>query len=97
MKVKARIITRMQSDTDGLFLGAVMDKTVFEPNTIYEIVEIMDVLVIRKVGVSAVADTKVTESPLLLSWALEVGQVLAQGGKRIFLTKEENDLISGNN
>lgn len=92
MKTIARIVTRLQGEGDGLMLGVAMkNHNYFEPNMVYEIVEVCDALIIKKVGISAIAATGETyrDSPLHQHWASDVADILTHCGRYLYLTREE--------
>jgi hypothetical protein len=97
MKTVARILTRLQGEGDGLFVGALFKggTEFFKPNTIYEIRECLGELRIVEVGQAAGAGPNNCASGYnrdngtQFSWAEDIGNVLAKGG-RIFLTREES-------
>ena len=87
----ARFWTRMADPTDGLFIGATMVKGVFEPNTIYEIVDVMGEKMIRKIGKGLVAESGQTvyDSPLRTHCASDISDILTKANKYLFLTTDE--------
>lgn len=92
MKTIARMVTRLQGEGDGLILAVAMKgHDFFEPNTVYEIVEVMDTVVIRKLGISAIAATGETyrDSPLRQHWAGDVGDIMSHCGPYLYLTRDE--------
>jgi len=97
MKTVARILTRLQGEGDGLFVGALFKggTEFFKPNTIYEIRECLGELRIVEVGQASgagpdnCASTRLHDNGTQFSWASEIGHVIAQG-PTIFLTHEEN-------
>ena len=97
MKTIARIVTRLQGENDGLFLGALMDKnqTVFKPNTIYEVVECYGQILIREVGQAGgagennCASNMMAEGKTLFHWAQDIGDIIRMHGAYLFLTLKE--------
>lgn len=92
MKTIARLVTRLQGEGDGLFIGVTMkDHNFFEPNTVYEVVDVLGQHIIRKVGQGVVAEEgeTVAASPVRLHWSTEIGYVIGVGGASLFLTREE--------
>ena len=75
MTTLARFVTRPTGDgTSDILMGAFMkpNQGPFEPNTVYEIYELMGTLMIRKIGKSLVVegDTPISDSPIGCSWNL---------------------------
>lgn len=96
MTTVAKIVTRLQGDGDGLFIGSVTKAGLksFKPNTVYEIVDILGVLAIREVGRATGAgddncvDRSLNHEDTQFHWGTEIGDILNLGGD-IFLTTEE--------
>jgi hypothetical protein len=96
MKTVARIVTRMQGNDDGLFLGALFKggRDYFKPNTIYEIKDILGALTIVEVGRATGAgpdncsSLKLDYSKVQFSWCSDIGYVMSLGGRQ-FLTEKE--------
>lgn len=92
----ARIVTRLQGEGDGLFVGALFKngRKHFKPNTIYEIRDIMGVLTIVEVGRATGAgpdnciSTKLHDKGTQFSWCSNIGSVIDHG-ESIFLTSDE--------
>ena len=103
----ARFVTRLQGEDDGLFVGAILKdgKSWFEPNTVYQIEDVMGVLQIREVGKASGAESgqKLGEDNTLWHWAQDIGDIIARWGTRMFLTKKEyasilvNERLMGGN
>jgi len=103
MKTVARILTRLQGDGDGLFVGVLMggELDYFKPNTIYEIKDVLGALTIVEAGRATGAGPNNCSSKNLdysktqFHWGSEIGHVIDHG-KEIFLTEKEYfDLIEG--
>lgn len=96
MKTVARIVTRLQGEGDGLFLGALFKggDDYFKPNTIYEIKDVLGTLTIVEVGRATGAgpnncsSTKLGHKKTQFSWCSDIGHVMFYGAS-IFLTEEE--------
>lgn len=96
MKTVARIVTRMQGEGDGLFLGALFKggADYFKPNTIYEIKEVLGALTIVEVGRATGAgpnncsSMNLDYSKVQFSWCSDISHVMCLGGSQ-FLTEEE--------
>jgi hypothetical protein len=96
MKTVARILTRLQGDTDGLFVGSLFKggRDYFKPNTIYEIVDILGVLTIKEVGRATGAgqdncsSSKLDYSKVQFTWNTNIGHVF-DCGSSMFLTEKE--------
>lgn len=99
MKTVARIITRLQGEEDGLFIGTLMEggKEHFKPNTVYEIREVLGTLTIVEIsrGIGLGPDNgsngKINEHGRLFHWAEDIGSILGKWGAGIFLTEDEAD------
>lgn len=78
MKVVARIITRMTSEEDGLFLGVTLkgNNTFFKPNSVYEVREILGEPTLVRVGDAHV------------NWNRTISDIVDEN-PHAFLTKEE--------
>lgn len=93
----ARLITRLQDDNDGLFIGSLLKggKDYFKPNTVYEIRDIMGTLTIVEVGQGSGAGPRNCASPKLhengttFSWNMKVGNIVEDEQKHLFLTLDE--------
>lgn len=99
-KTVARIVTRFQGEGDGLFLGALMrgGRDHLKPNTIYEIRDVMGVLTIveagRATGACSGEDSNCSSETMQdprcqFSWAMDIGNILSQYNKTMFLTETE--------
>lgn len=88
MKTVARILTRLQGEGDGLFLGALFKggSAYFKPNTIYEIRDVLGVLTIVEVGRATGAGSDNCSSRTLdhkktqFSWFSDISHVMCLGG-----------------
>lgn len=92
MKTIARLTTRLQGEGDGLMLGvALKGHNFFEPNSVYEIVEVLGTHVIRKVGQGTPGGEgeTVMDSPIRQHWAMDVGDLLGLAGANLFVTRAE--------
>lgn len=97
MKTVARMITRLQGEGDGLFIGALLKegKGVLKPNTVYEIREVMGVLQIVEIGQGCgagddnCASNKMADGKTSFHWAQDIGNIIACHGKHMFLTLKE--------
>lgn len=92
MKVIARMTTRLAGEGDGMILCAAMKgHDFFKPNTVYEMKEIFGEVVLREVGKSVIADEGETyrESPISHTWGTDAGQLMAEFGGVMFLSREE--------
>lgn len=78
MRTVARIITRMTDEKDGLFLGVTLkgNSDLFEPNSVYELREIMGEISLVKVGEAHV------------NWGMRIDCIVDEN-PAAFLTKEE--------
>ena len=91
----ARIITRIQGDNDGLFIGSVNAEglKLIKPNSIYELQTnpLSEDITLKYIGPAIVSTTGETcsDSPINLNWGLTIEQIVDWGGKNIFLTREE--------
>jgi hypothetical protein len=78
MKSVARFTTRLQGEGDGLFIGVTMDPTVFKPNTVYEIRDILRTLTICEVGMAGGAgrdncvSNMMSEGKTLFHWGQDM-------------------------
>ena len=96
MKTIARILTRLQGEGDGLFIGALFKDGIglLDPNSIYDIREVLGVLTIVKAGEAVGTNAGPSgiirnyDDGNLFHWASEISHVIAQGSE-IFLTREE--------
>lgn len=92
MKLQARLIFRGEG-TDGLIIGSASNtQTIFEKNTVYELVEILDQVMIRKVGPSIVGTMEEGHAnwPIRhLSWASDINTIVSEGGRELWLSREE--------
>ena len=96
MKTVARILTRLQGEEDGLFIGALFKggREYFKPNTIYNIVDIMGTLAIVEAGRATGAGSdncssmKLDYSKVQFTWCSDVSRVF-DVGKSAFLTEDE--------
>lgn len=104
MKPIARLVTRMQGPGDGLILGSAIEgQSFFEPNTVYEIVDVLGIPTIRKVGKSCGLDEREKTTELVdkhlwfgkfFSWAYSIEQILEARQWRLFLTRNEFDELT---
>lgn len=78
MKAVARIITRMTSEKDGLFIGVTLkgNNVFFKPNSVYEVREVLGEPVLIRVG-----DANV-------NWKRTLNDIVDEN-PHAFLTKEE--------
>ena len=96
MKTVARILTRLQGEGDGLFLGALFKggRDHFKPNTIYEIRDVFGTLTIAEVGRATGAgpdncsSMKMDYSKVQFSWCSDISDAMSLGGSQ-FLTEKE--------
>ncbi len=93
MKAIARLISRGIDSSDGLLIGVKLKGgSFFEPNSVYEIVDIDGAHVIRRVGESVVANSFTKEphsaSPIGKTWGSSVNDLLTQGPS-LFLSRDE--------
>ena len=90
----ARFVTRLQGEGDGLFIGSVMKggKSWFEPNTVYQIEDVMGVLQITPLGKAngAGSGQNIGDDNTLWHWAMDIGDIIARWGRHMFLTKKEH-------
>ena len=101
MKTVARFATRLQEDSDGLFLGALFrgGREHFKPNTIYEIQDILGVLTIVEkgmacgAGVDNCASKKPYDNGTTFSWLSNIESVLDNGNKFLLTLEENNNLV----
>lgn len=105
MKTVARFVTRMQGNNDGLFIGtSLLGQEDLEPNTVYEIRNVLGVLTIHKVGQSCGIDYNASEQVevkskshlwfgRLFSWLYPIGDILEARQQSLFLTRDEFDDI----
>lgn len=101
MKPIARLVTRMQGPGDGLIIGATLEgQSFFEPNTVYEIAEVLGIPTIRKVGKACgLAEREITDCMVdknlwfgkLFSWAHSIEEILSARRWKLFLTRDEFD------
>lgn len=92
MKTIARLTTRLQGEGDGLMLGvALKGHNFFEPNSVYEIVDVLGTHIIRKIGQGTPAEDgeTVLQSPIGQHWAQDVGDLLGMAGANLFVTRAE--------
>lgn len=93
MKAQARLIFRGSGENDGLIIGATLKgQTFFEPNQVYELVECMGEVMIRKLGQSIVGTMEEGHAnwPIRhLSWASSIDTILGEGDRELMLTREE--------
>lgn len=98
MQTVARFITRAREDGSvDLILGsALKSNTVLKPDRVYELREIMGEIFVVDVGECRVQNpsNKKGEPPRRLSWALNIGDLVDEGGKTLWLTKREMESIS---
>jgi hypothetical protein len=89
----ARFVTRIQGEGDGLFVGSVMKdgRSWFEPNTIYQIEDVMGVLQITPIGKANGAESgqNIGDDNTLWHWAQDIGSIIERWGRHMFLTKKE--------
>ncbi len=86
MKTVARFITRMQGKDDGLFIGSLFKggEEFFEPNTVYEIREILGTLTIKKVGMGCgagpnnCATNKLHDRGTIFSWNSDISHAMEE-------------------
>lgn len=96
MKTVARIVTRLQGEDDGLFLGALFKggRAFFKPNTVYEVKDVFGTLTIVEVGRASGAgpdncsSERLDYSKVQFSWCSDVSHVMCLGGRQ-FLTEKE--------
>ena len=98
-KTIARIIRRNGGPDDGLLLGVVFKSSgtaVFKPGRVYEIVQDpLDEIRIVDVGEALPAQPTLGETlrdgRMGLTWDHDIGSILGQGGKYLWLTRAEYD------
>ncbi len=104
MKTIGRIVTRLQGENDGLFIGVMMkDQSLFKPNTIYELVDVMGTVMFKEVGQATgagpdnCATNNMSEGKTQFHWAQDIGYIIGCYGQTMFLTADElNNLNSQN-
>ena len=92
MKTIARLVTRLQGEGDGLMVGvALKGHNFFEPNSVYEIVDVLGTHTIRKVGQGTPAEEgeTVVDSPIGQHWSMHIGDLIGMAGPSLFLTRAE--------
>lgn len=104
MKAIAKLVTRMQGPGDGLIVGSTMEgQSFFEPNTVYEIIEVLGVPTIRKLGKSCGLDEREKTAEFVdkhlwfgkfFSWAYLIEQILEARQWKLFLTRDEFDVLA---
>lgn len=98
MQTIARFITRARKDGSvDLILGnALKSNTVLKPDRVYELREIMGEILVFDIGECIVQDpsNQNGEPPARLSWALNIGDLVDEGGKTLWLTKREKEFLS---
>lgn len=95
----ARFVTRPTGrGTSDIILGAFMkgDQGMFKPNTIYELYELLGTIQIREVGPSLVAEGKVSDSPIRVTWAQQYQDVGIQAGKYLLISQDEYEHLQRN-
>lgn len=101
MRSIARLVTRLQGKGDGLIVGSTLEgQSFFEPNTVYEIVEVLGVPTIRKIGKACGLDEheklkNSSEGNLwfgkFFSWAHGIAEILEARKSSLFLSRAEWD------
>lgn len=92
MKTIARLTTRLQGEGDGLMIGvALKGHDFFEPNSVYEIVDVLGGIIIRKIGQGTPAEEgeTVADSPIGQHWCQHIGDVIGMAGSSLFITRKE--------
>lgn len=92
MRLQARMIFRGSGKEDSLIIAtAAKGQTFFEENAVYEIVEMLGEMVIRKVGESIVRKCEESEEqwPTRFSWNWRYYDIIDKVGTDIWLTREE--------
>jgi len=92
MKLQARLIFR-GCGKDGLIIGsAVTDQSIFEPGMVYELIECLGEVMLRKVGPSIVGTMEEGHAnwPIRhLSWASDISTIVSEGGRELWLSRDE--------
>jgi hypothetical protein len=89
MKMEARFVTR----SDGtIFIGVLSKNSSLKPDTVYEIMEILDTLTIREIGTSIVPSSKKDKTKGKVSeitWGSSIGHIMESLGSYLFLSTKE--------
>jgi hypothetical protein len=97
MQTIARLVTRsarVDGKVDLIIGSATKGETYLKPNTIYEIREVLDELMIVEVGPSAIQDPG-EPSPLAVSWANTVNEILTNcSGAHLLTVKEAVSIVN---
>jgi hypothetical protein len=98
MKPVARIITRdSDSPNDGLIIGIRLDPNALKKGRVYEISEVLEELVIKDIGPSAIKGTMPEYEgrgySLDVCWGNSVDHILDCDGKWKYLTEAEASRI----
>lgn len=98
MTMIARFIYRGSGENDGLFIGSsVKGQKFFEPNSVYEIFELLGETMIRKVGTSIIRNTAETHDTELdlphMSWGWMINDIISSAGPELWLTRDEYESV----
>ena len=97
-KPVARLTVRGTDPSDGLIIGTILRsaRDLFEANTVYELRACQldpGSFRLEKIGRATPADTekgeKYSDSPVGVTWGSEIGQVMSEAGRYLFLSREE--------
>lgn len=95
----ARFVTRPTGrGNSDIILGAFMqgDQSIFKPNTIYELYDVLGTINVREVGPSLVAEGNVDHSPLGVSWNMQYQDVGIRAGKYLLISRDEYEHLQRN-
>lgn len=98
MNRQARLIFRGDGPNDGLLIGVTLKgQTMFEPNTVYELSEILGEISIKKLGRSVIGTMEEGKDnwPIpRINAAQDIGTLLSENeGGYLWLSREEYELI----
>jgi hypothetical protein len=97
MKTVARIVTRLQGENDGLFIGSLFKdgKGILKPNTIYELKEVLGTIELVEVGQACgggpnnCKNDMMSSGEIMFHWGQDIGNIIGTKGPLMFLTLEE--------
>jgi len=89
MKHQARLIVRDGGPEDGMIIGTrLKGQTLFKPGHVYGVDEILDTVIIKDLGLSAIKNSFV-DAAIGGCWGNDVSYLLDCAGKCLFLTEKE--------
>lgn len=94
MNTLARLVYRCDGKNGGIFIGAgAIGQNFFEHNAVYEVVEILGQTMIRKLGKSTIREVhEATDDSLeipCINWGWRIDDIIDEGGRDLWLTREE--------